>query len=587
MAREPVTIVEIDVDTCSRVFGVGGCPAALGGAVVRKCYNTFATCAAPAAFAKQVKTLRFADPLAGLPKGGPTYFPALVSVSMISGTVNIAGSDENLSALGRLGTVEMEFADFPYHDRELDPYQAERLTGAAQIDEPGYDPATRGTYFGKLRARWPYYSGRSGRLVQAYLEKGAIVDPVSRAFVITEFSFPDDAWRVKVEGRDPLWLLDSDRALYPPPSEGVLFAAITAGDTALTLTPVGVGAKYPASGRAGIGSELVSYTRAGDVVTLTGRGLSGTVAAAHSVGDSFQVAGSFDGVRLDDAMSQILQAVPNFPTGFIPAAEWAAEVTRWMPEVLLKTDILTPTGAAKLVGELAILGVSIWWDDVAQKVRLKVNRPPDGDTVYQISDGANLKALSLEDRNGARLTEVLFFSVQADPSKSATSADNFTRAGYVVDMTAKNANAYGDTRVRRVFSRWLNRGADSDVLVLSARLLRRFSSAPFQARMRLDAKDSAIGLTDVLSVTSRQIVDATGKPVPTLMQVISRSEPEPGHEIELVAQSYQFLGRYGYATANTQGSYATATAAERAAGCFAVDDTTLTFPDGSGPYEAI
>jgi hypothetical protein len=586
MTREPVTLVEIDVDTCALTFGVGACTATLGGATVRKCFDTYATCAKPLAFSKVVKTLRFAESRAGLPKGAP-IFPALVSVSSITSTVNISGADDNLSAFGRRATVSVEMADFAYHDRFLDPYQAERISGAAQIDEGGYDPATRGTFFAKLRARWPYYAGRALRVIQAEMVGGALVNSVTRNYIITSFSPPDDQGRVKIEASDILDLASNDRALCPKPGEGYLLAAIDTAATALTLTPTGIGAKYAASGRAVIGSEIVSFTRAGDVVTLTGRGLAGTTLASHAAGDTLQPVFYANGMRFDDLIESLLVDYAGVPAGFVPVATWAAEITRWMPDVLAQTHICTPTGVAKLIGELAVLGLSIWWDEVAQTIGLKCNRPPFTDPVYDLTENANLTAIETLDRDDARLTEVLFFTVQKDPTKSATDADNFRRAAYVPDLTAKGALAYGDTRTRKIFCRWLNDGNDSAALVLSSRLLKRFSSAPTQTRLRVDWQDKAIGLTDVLRVSSKTLADATGKPVQTLMQVISRSEPEPGHEIELIAQAYQFSARYGAATANDCPVFSSASETEKATGEFACDDTTLKMPDGSAAYEAI
>jgi hypothetical protein len=232
------------------------------------------------------------------------------------------------------------------------------------------------------------------------------------------------------------------------------------------------------------------------------------------------------------------------------------------------------------------LGVSIWWDDVAQQVGMKANRPPDTDAVFDITEGGNLKSIRTESRNAERLTDVIFATVQTDPTKAATGFDNFRRAAWTFDPVAKDARAYGDTRIRRIFSRWFNQGADSEVAVLSLRLLYRFNSAPLKVIMTLDAKDSAIGLTDVLRVTSTIFADATGRAVPLLLQVIGRSDPVPGHEIELTAQAYQFAGRYGYCTPDTYPEYDTATAAQRLAGEFACPDA-LTFSDNSGPYEAI
>lgn len=586
MAREPVTLVEIDVDACALTFGVGACTAVLGGAVKRKCYETFATCAVPAAFSKVVQTLRFAESRPNLPLG-QVIFPALVSVSAVTSTVNIAGADDALSAFGRRASVSIEFADFAYHDRLTDPYQAERISGAAQIDEAGYDPATRGTFFAKLRARWPYYAGRALRVIQAEIEGGALVNAITRNYIITAFSPPDDRGRVRIEATDILDLAGNDRALCPKPSEGYLLAAIDTAATALTLTPTGIGATYAASGRAVIGSEIVSYTRSGDVVTLTARALAGSVLASHAAGETLQAVFWANDMRLDDLIKTLLVDFAGVPLAYIPVATWEAEITRWLPDVLAQTHICTPTGVAKLVGELAALGLSVWWDDVAQTVGLKTNRPPFADPVYDLTEAAHLTAIETEDRDEARLTEVLFYTVQKDPTKSATDADNFRRAAYVFDTKAKAALAYGDTRTRRIFCRWFNNGADSSVLIFAARLLKRFNSSPVRVRLRVDWKDAGIGLTDVLRVSHPTLADSTGAAVPTLLQAVSRSEPERGHEIELLAQAYQFVGRYGAATADTCPVFGSASDLEKATGEFACDDTTLLMPDGSAPYEAI
>lgn len=215
--REPIQIIEIDVDGCSRTFGVGGCTAALGADGDRKCWNTWATCRKRSVFAHQKArwTLRFCEPRERLPKTA-TYFPVVQGVSEHSATVNIAGADPDLSAFGKRATVKVDFLDFPYHDRLTDPYWSERVSGAAQIVEPGYDPFERGSFFGKLKARWPTYATRPMRVINAWLEDdGTITDAVTRSYVITDMSGPDSDGRVSFEAADVLDLAKNDRAVAP------------------------------------------------------------------------------------------------------------------------------------------------------------------------------------------------------------------------------------------------------------------------------------------------------------------------------------------------------------------------------------
>jgi hypothetical protein len=587
--REPLTIVEIDVDGCSLTFGSAPCTAALSVIVKRKCYNTFATCRDVANYTRTTthRTLRFAEARSNLPKGA-TIFPVVEGVSEYSATVNIAGSDSDLSALGRRATVKVSLIDFPYHDRLTDPYQAERVSGTAQNDEAGYDPGARGTFFGRLKTRWPHYAGRPLRVVNGYLSGGTFTATTTRHYVITEMTGPDDNGAVTFDAADVLDLAKNDKAVAPKASTGSLSAGITNASSSLALTPTGIGAaEYPASGRALIGSEIVSYTRSGDVVTLTARGVARTAAASHSAGDTFQQVLRFENVRMDDAIRTLLVDYAGIDSAFIPTATWADEIDRWMPDVLLNGHIVKPTGVSTLVGELAVLGVSIWWDAATQLIGLKTSRPPSSDPVYDLTDEANIKEISQEDRDDKRLTQVHFLSVVSDPTKSATSKENFDRLYVTPDLTAESANAYNGQRIREIFCRWLDQGANDLIRVLSQRLLARFVTAPAHFEITLDAKDTAISLTDVLRVNSRIVMDETGKPATRLLQVIERSEPRPGHEIRIVAQAYQFDLRYAVIGPNTLGVYGAESEDNKADYAFIGADTLPAFPDGTDYYRIV
>lgn len=599
--REPLTVVEMDVDVCSLTFGTGACPAALGPNVARKCFNTYATCPVRASFAPATKTLRYCQPSAALPVQGLDAFPAVDSVSTFSATVNLAGMAGDMGALGRRATVKVAFRDFPHHDRGLDPYVAERKTGAAQYNGIGYDPAALGTHFSKLHARWPYYNGRALRIVQGYLEPATgeefapdtaplvFTPEATRHFVITDRSGPADDDSVSYEGKDVLDLAGNEKAVAPLPSKGSILADMTTGTMAVTLLPSGVGnAEYPASGLAVIGSEMVSYTRTADAITITARALAGTTLATHSAGDTFQQVLHVDNWRIDDLLEVLLRDYAKIPAGFIPkVAKWKPEVDRWLSDLRLKTHICTPTGVADLLAELSVLGFSVWWDEVAQEIGFQVSRPADEEEITPLTDDANIKAISIEDKNDERLTDIYFHSVQIDPTKSATSADNFRRLFVTTDLDAKGPRMHGDTRIRRIYCRWFNDGADGAIGVLSLRLLNRLRNAPAEATILLDAKDAALGLAGVISVKSRAVTDGIGKPTETLMQVVGRSEPDPGHEVRIMARSFQYKGRYGYCTEDTRPTYSASTDAQKARGEYAVDDLTMTFPDGTEPYKAI
>lgn len=314
--REPIQYVEIDVDYCSRTYGTAPCVAALSSVNSRKCFNTFATCQDQTNFLKSTKTLTFINNRSNLPKGLIAY-PVLKEngISAFSGTVNVAGSNPRMNAFGRRASVTVSMVDFVDDDIWFDKYQSQRISGAAQFSAVGYDPGTVGTFFTRLKARWPYYAGRPIRVIDGYVDDGVLTVTQTRHFIITDMKGPDSAGSVTFEGKDVLALADDKKALAPAPSRGKLSAAITnAVGQVFSLTPAGIGAEYPTSGYGTIGSELVTFTRAVDVVTVTGRGQEGTVAAAHNLGDTFQVALYIDNARVDDTIYDLLTTYAKVPT---------------------------------------------------------------------------------------------------------------------------------------------------------------------------------------------------------------------------------------------------------------------------------
>lgn len=586
--REPVQIVEIDVDFCTLEYGVGACTAVLGTDGVRKCYNTWNTCQVQNVYNKGTLTLRFVTPRVNIPKESGTYFPALKSVSAFSNSVNIAGSNPKLGTLGKRGKVSITIEDFPYHDRITDKYASGRVDGTAQTDEGGYNPEDRGTFWTKFKKRVPNYAGRALRVINTFIEEdGTFATGQTRNFIITEIKGPDDGSTVTIEAKDILSLADKKSALAPKASEGFLEVDIDAASTTFDLTPAGIGdAEYPTSGFAVIGSEVVQYTRSSDTITLVGRGLKGTEATSHAVDSTFQQAINYSNASINEVLDDLLTNYTDIDSGFIDSAAYAFEVDRWAGITNIDTIITEPTPVAQLLGELAILGVSLWWDDVSQKIKMRLNHPLDifFETYTSLNEDNAIKKISQEDRDEERLTQVHFYTVQSDPTQGVTDKSNYDRVYVTVDADAENPNNYGESRVREVFCRWFNQGDDSAVRIISRRLLQRFNRAPDYFHITVDAKDIDLSLVDLIEVTSRVTTDVTGKQVAKRLQITEKSEERAGNDIKLVAQLYDFNDYYGYIMENTANDFGSATDTEKDTGCYIIDAADDEFSDGTPAY---
>ena len=581
--REPIIWVEIDVDQCTLNYGTGACNAVLGTTGELKCFSTFKTCQDKENYDKGSLTYKFYTPQSNLPKEAGV-FPCLMSVGESVGEVNIAGTNPDIKGLGKRERITFKCKDFSYGDQYTDKYANERKSGAAQSSGIGYDPASRGTFFGKLRARWPYYAGRACRVNEAYFDNGVLSEVVTRHYVLTDMDVDVAGETCTFEAKDILSLSDDDSAVCPVANNGELASDIGTGFEPFTILPTGIGNdEYETEGRIIIGSEIMSFTRSGDTFTPTGRGLNNTEVSAHSAEDAVQQTFYVENRRIEKVIRDLLRDYGNVPASFIPFSDWSAEADRWAGTLRLNAEITKPTGVNTLVSEILQLGVSVWWNRQAQEVGFKVNRPPDEDTVFDFNDQANIRSIEIDDRDDKRLTDIYTYTEIKSPISSATSGDSYKRVRGIVDLDARSANEFNDSKIRQIYMRWLGAGNDSLIRIIGKRLLNRFRWSPAFYTFRV-TYDPDLELTDVIRVNSRIHQDPTGLNEDKLMQVVSIKYDKPKHEMVVTAMAYLFDQKYALIAPNSTPVYTSATPDQKSKYAFFADDVTRKLSDGADPY---
>ena len=243
LGRRPVSIVELDMDSCSLSFGTGLC-AATG----EPCYNTRGTCKDVVNYTKTITTYSFIDQSANIPIG-QSLIPCVKSVSYSPTKLTLN------DGLGYRSKASVTLQDFKHHDKGVDPYVSSRT----------HDTSS-GTYFLKFFARNKYYNGRTIRIKTGYLEDASINYVTDEGVVVTDegedvFIYNDKYHSsnfktreyiidkinitaegiVQITGIDVLKKIDNKRSQCPAPSEGNLSADITDSQTTLTLIPSGIG----------------------------------------------------------------------------------------------------------------------------------------------------------------------------------------------------------------------------------------------------------------------------------------------------------------------------------------------------------
>lgn len=434
-----LTYIEIDVLVCALTYGAAPCMASIPETGAIKCFNTRKTCQDRDNLDEEEVTHRFAINTDYLPRDIDAI-PSIRSIDFSPATISL-GVD-----LGQRASLSVTFTDHPHADTLPgdDPYRTER----------GYNPFEQGTYWGKFRARQPFLRGRAIRWYTGVLGQ-SLAEMECRHFIIDSFDGPTPAGIFTIVAKDVLKLASGDRSQAPAMSSGFLNADISSGAGTLALQPTGVGdEEYPAAGTAVIGgNEVVTFTRASDTVTLTARGQAGTTATAHNAQDRFQLALAYTEEDPADIIHDLMVNYAGIPAEFIDLTEWRDETRNNLNRVYT-TVICEPTAVDKLISEIIEqAALSIWWDDIARKVRLKVLRAIDTDVARFTPDNTLQGSLTTKEQPDKRLSRVQTYFGRINAVKSLTDTDNYRSSSLVIDDDAESD--YGTPVIKTIYSRWI------------------------------------------------------------------------------------------------------------------------------------
>jgi hypothetical protein len=426
--------------------------------------------------------------------------------------------------LGVRGSVTVRFSDAPWTDVDVDPYVNDRAAAAA------------GTFWGRFRARNPYYEGRSIRILSGYITSPFTWDTFqTRAYIIDSLSAVLKGDEAQIVGKDILKLADDKKALFPAPSSGTLSASISNSATSLTVAPSGAGADYPASGKIAISGEVMSYTRSGDVFTVT-RAQSNTVAEAHDADDTVQLVGEFVAAEIQDVIYNLLTVSAGIDTAYIDKTAWDTERDTYLTGVW-NLEQPEPVGVNTLLAELTEQGnCRIWWDEINQEIRFRAIRPLDAALPVYTDDLHFLdKSVSVTEDTKQRISTVLIYFGRLNPTEKLDALKNYAVRYLQADTDAISVNEYGSSVIKRLNSRWFLSSSLGRVQDLADALLMTYRDPPRLLEFRLDPRhDLRVG--DIFRAQTRYLQGADGASITQAFEVIEAQEERAGHVIRYRAQ---------------------------------------------------
>ncbi len=568
--RQPLTIVELILDSCSATYGSTPCTAT--GSSGEECYNTFYTCQDTDNFTTTTKTYRFSD----------RVMPGINAMPCINRVTTAPTKITPGKGLGYRASVTIELSDFPHHDRGIDDYVANR----------SYDTSV-GTFFGKLYARNQYYQGRTLKIKTGYVAStfDETNDFITKEYVIEKIERNSANGKVKIIGKDPLKLVDNERSQCPEASSGALRVAITTSDTSLILTE-GEGSGYGSSGFVRINDEIIEFgSRSTDTLTSLTRGQYGTTADAHSIDDTVQLCKEFDGVNVTDIVIDLLTNYAGVSSGYIDTDDWDDEEDVWLSFVNLTTIISEPTGVADLLVELTEENLfDLWWDEKAQTIRLKSIFPAsinDTETSYDDTSHLIRSSVNVLENSKDRISQAWIYYAPRDYSQSFSEPDNFARLKIQADAIGESADAYNEKRVQKIYSRWFDSNATGIVGHAASRTLRERKKNQIEFKFNMDAKDSTLWTGDHFLINTKFNQDATGAGYAQRARVLSVAETNNGSIFSYHAQAVSFSGRYALVAPSGAPDYGSATAQQKLDMAFIADDADGFTTDSTEAYKVI
>lgn len=379
--------------------------------------------------------------------------------------------------IGRRASGSVTFDDHPSGDFEVDPYRAERISGAALDSGVGYDPADHGTYWGKWRARnYESFHNRGLRVIQYIGERERM-----RNYVMESLEGPDQAHRFRIEFMDPLIQLDGETAQAPVPNTGVIEEAAGVGDQpneSFTLKPAGIGdEEYSASGIMAIGRECAEFTRSGDTVTLTTRGVLNTEADSHDEDDVAQEVLYLQGTA-DEIQRKLCVDYAGIDPAFIDDNQWQQEAADHIG-LLFEAYIPEPTSVEKLTKEFTEqAGFDIYWNEIKQTIPFVALKEPQ-EQAKVIDDSYIIRgSVRPKDQQEKRVSQVWVNYGLIDPTQRLDDKNNYRNLHKGVNFDTQGVMKWQKPKIKKIFSRFLNQFNQPGAEQAEKKIISRFAIPP-------------------------------------------------------------------------------------------------------------
>lgn len=527
------------------------------------CFNTRFTCQDPANFNSGTREVKHSNKDRPLPIRGESVIPDLITIPKYRpGKIDPRkGKLENSS-------ITLDFADGPGNDVGEDLYLEWRT----------YDPLLQGTYYTKFNARNPHYNNRSAEIKRGLFGDTEAEMEVSLNFV-ESMSFEGD--KVSFVFKDRLKRLD--KVHLPVATNNVTVdgnhnagvSPVAVSDASELLDPAVTGKNEHIV----VNENIIRYNAiAGNDLTGASWQKFGTTQTAITDGDTVQQAWGFISTNAADIAHELLNDV-GIADADIDVTGLEADRDDWLLSAIFTGVWVKPTKAKKILEELQLQSMfNVYWDESAQKVKLKVTAPPSpSDTLVHLTDDDFLKPPDFDNNEDSRLSRVLVAHSKRVAFDDDGKWESYAKAFVVIDADAEEDDLYGEPAIQNIFSRWITTTVWAQRV--ANRLYSRFKDRAAILTLPIAPKDSTIAPADIIEITTDKFVDRFGAArQQRQVQILSRKQKSEGaFELKVMDTAWapggNSGGRYAFFAPSGHPDYDSATDEQRKYGFFGLTGT--------------
>jgi len=200
-------------------------------------------------------------------------------------------------------------------------------------------------------------------------------------------------------------------------------------------------------------------------------------------------------------------------------------------------------------------------------------------------------SISVARDDGARVSQVWLAYGHRSSVLALDESKNFSNVSIAADLDLETTEAYGRSKIEKIFSRWLPSDIDSVASEITFRTLGYYKDTKSIISFSMDAKDDVVLTGDMVKVITKSIQDQFGASKEEVYRVLQTKEilSNGNARYTYTAQPSGRLSfaRFGLVSPEASAdTYTNASDSDKLKYCFVCYDTEL-FLDNTGAYRII